>query len=189
MGDLNEFSLRLRLFLKMYPWRRIDPVPWAPLVEPLARCRVALVSTAGFVLPGQPPFDEAKRGGDPSFRLIPDAADLGTLVEHQRSESFDHAGIRRDPNLAFPLDGLHELAGQGQIGPVNRRHLSFMGSITAPGRLIRDSAQRRRGFWSRTESRPRCWCPSDRCATRPWVWSPPSSSAGASPRWLSSCSV
>ena len=26
------------------------------------------------------------------------------------------------------------------IGSVNRRHLSFMGSIPAPGRLIRDSA-------------------------------------------------
>jgi D-proline reductase (dithiol) PrdB len=140
VGDLSEFSLRLRLFLKMYHWRRIDPVPWAPLVEPLARCRVALISTAGFVLPGQPSFDEAKRGGDPSFRVIPDDGDLGTLVEHQRSESFDHAGIRQDPNLAFPLDRLHELAGRGRIGPVNRRHLSFMGSITAPGRLIRDSA-------------------------------------------------
>ena len=29
---------------------------------------------------------------------------------------------------------------RGRIGSVNRRHLSFMGSITAPGRLIRQSA-------------------------------------------------
>ncbi|MEA2325285.1 MAG: D-proline reductase (dithiol) PrdB, partial [Thermoanaerobaculia bacterium] len=45
-----------------------------------------------------------------------------------------------DPNLAFPLDRLHELERDGRIGRVNKRHLSFMGSITAPGRLIRDSA-------------------------------------------------
>lgn len=140
MGELSEFTVGYRLFLTMYPWRRIDPVPWAPLREPLARCRVALVSTAGFVVPGQPPFDGAKRGGDTSVRVIPGDADLGTLVEYQRSESFDHAGIREDPNLAFPLDRLRELAARGRIGSVNRRHLSFMGSITAPGRLIRDTA-------------------------------------------------
>jgi len=53
---------------------------------------------------------------------------------------FDHAGIRQDPNLAFPLDRLRELAALGRIGSVAPRHLSFMGSITAPGRLIRDTA-------------------------------------------------
>lgn len=139
MGELSEFPLRHRLFLTAYPWRRIDPVPWSPLREPLARCRLALVSTAGFVLPGQPPF-ETKRGGDTSFRVIPREADTGTLVELQRSEVFDHAGIRQDPNLAFPLDRLRELAALGRIGSVAPRHLSFMGSITAPGRLIRDTA-------------------------------------------------
>jgi len=62
------------------------------------------------------------------------------LVDTHRSESFDHEGMHRDPNLAFPLDRLRELAEHGRIGSVNRRHLSFMGSITAPGRLVRDTA-------------------------------------------------
>lgn len=140
MGDLNEFSRGHRLFLKMYPWRRIDPVPWTPLRLPLARCTVALVSTAGFVAPGQPPFDQARRGGDTSCRVIPAETDVRTLVEMQRSEVFDHTGIRQDPNLAFPLDRLRALAASGRIGSVADRHLSFMGSITAPGRLIRDTA-------------------------------------------------
>jgi D-proline reductase (dithiol) PrdB len=139
MGDLSEFSWRYRLFLTAYPWRRIDPVPWTPLREPLAQCRVALVSTAGFALPDQPPFED-KRGGDTSFRVIPREAEPRTLLEFQRSEVFDHAGIRRDPNLAFPLDRLRELAASGRIGSVAPRHLSFMGSITAPGRLVRDTA-------------------------------------------------
>jgi D-proline reductase (dithiol) PrdB len=89
----------------LYPWRRIDPVPWAPLSAPLSRCTVALVSTAGFVAPGQPPFDLTKRGGDTSFRVIPAETDLRGLVEWQRSEAFDHTGIRQDPTSRFRSTG------------------------------------------------------------------------------------
>ena len=140
VGSLEEFSLSVRLWLKAYRWRRIDPVPWSPLTKPLSACRLALVSSAGFVLPGQQPFDPAVRGGDVSFRDIPFDADLGTLIDTHRSETFDHSGLRADPNLAFPIDRVRELAERGRIGAVNHRHLSFMGSITAPGRLTRDSA-------------------------------------------------
>lgn len=139
MGDSGEFSLPVRLFLKAYPWRRIDPVPWAPLRKPLADCRIALGSSAGFSLPDQEPFDDQYRGGDPRFRFIPADTDVRTLRENHRSDSFDHTGIRQDPNLAFPLDRLHELRRAGRIGEVAPRHLSFMGSITAPGRLLRDT--------------------------------------------------
>ena len=140
MGDLNEFSFPVKLFLKGYRWRKIDPVPWASLKKPLSECRLSLVSTAGFVLPGQRPFDESIRGGDFSFREIPDHADVHQLTESQRSESFDHTGIHQDPNLAFPIDRARELAERGRIGSLNRRHLSFMGSITAPGRLNQQTA-------------------------------------------------
>lgn len=140
MGHISEFSLPVKLFLKAYPWRKIDPVPWTPLRKPLARCRVALVTTAGFTTPGQPPFDESLRGGDFSFREIPADIDPALLGESHRSESFDHTGIRADPNLALPLDRIRELAARGRIGSINHRHLSFMGSITAPGRLIRQTA-------------------------------------------------
>lgn len=140
MGDVSEFSFKTRIFLKAYPWRRIDPVPWAPLRKPLAQSRIALLSSAGFVLPDQAPFDESVRGGDPSFREIPSDADVSTLIETHRSETFDHTGLARDPNLAFPIDRVRELARAGRIGSVNRRHLSFMGSITAPGRLTKRTA-------------------------------------------------
>jgi D-proline reductase (dithiol) PrdB len=140
MGDTSEFSLTVRLFLKAYQWRRIDPVPWTPLRKPLSQCRLALVSSAGFVLPEQSPFDGNFRGGDPSFREIPADTNVRKLVETHRSESFDHTGLHQDPNLGFPLDRVHELQFWGRIGAVNRRHLSCMGSIIAPGRLIRDTA-------------------------------------------------
>lgn len=140
MATLDELPLSHRIFLKAYPWRRVAPVPWSPLRKPLAASRLALVTSAGFVVPGQEPFSEEIRGGDASFREIPNDADVATLRESHRSQSFDHTGIRSDPNLAFPLDRLRELAAAGRIGSLNHRHLSFMGSITAPGRLTRDTA-------------------------------------------------
>jgi D-proline reductase (dithiol) PrdB len=140
MGDISEFSFAVRLFLKAYPWRRIDPVPWVTPKKPLAQSRMALISTAGLVLPGQAPFDDRARGGDVTFREIPDDANLAGLIDTHRSETFDHAGVQADPNLALPIDRLRELVEQGRIGSANRRHLSFMGSITAPGRLIKQTA-------------------------------------------------
>jgi D-proline reductase (dithiol) PrdB len=135
VGDVSEFSLSTRLFLKTYRWRRIDPVPCAPLRKPLNESRVAIVTTAGLHLPSQPPFDNDVRGGDTSYRVIPNDADVSTLLEAHRSETFDHAAVQADPNLAFPLDRLREMGL-----PPAPRHLSFMGSITAPGRLIAESA-------------------------------------------------
>jgi len=140
MATMNDFSLPIRLLLKSYRWRRIDPVPWAPLRRPLAESRFALVSSAGFILPGQERFKVNLAGGDGSFREIPSDTDVSLLTDAHRSESFDHEGMVRDPNLAFPIDRVRELAAAGRIGEVNHRHLSFMGSITAPGRLVRDHA-------------------------------------------------
>jgi len=136
----SELPLKYRLFLKTYAWRKIDPVPFAQVKRPVAESRVGLVSSAGFVLPGQEGFDDTVRGGDPSFRVIPADSDPSTFLESHKSDAFDHAGIRDDPNLAFPLTRMHELRAQGRIGAVAPRHLSCMGSITAPGRLIRDTA-------------------------------------------------
>ena len=137
MGELSEFPLKYRLFLKTYRWRRIEPIPWTPLKKPLHDCRLLLVSSAGIVASHQEPFDSAILGGDPSIREIPVDVDVSTLIETHRSKAFDHTGIRQDPNLAFPIDRLRELTDAGRIGSLNHRHLSLMGSITAPGRLIK----------------------------------------------------
>lgn len=146
MGDTSEFSIPVRAFLKVYQWRRIDPVPWTPLKKPLAECKLALVSSAGLVAPNQPPFDEKIKGGDTSFRVIPNDIDLKTLIDTHRSESYSHEGLHADPNLAFPIDRANELAARGRIGAVNDRHLSFMGSITAPGRFIKETAPEAAGW-------------------------------------------
>jgi D-proline reductase (dithiol) PrdB len=135
MASLDELALSARLFMKTYPWRRIEPVPWASLRRPLAEARIAIVSTAGLVPPDQPPFDGGVRGGDWSYREVADSVDVATLVDAQRSQSYDHSGVRADANLAFPIGRLHDLHGN-----VSHRHFSFMGSITAPGRLAAISA-------------------------------------------------
>lgn len=141
MANLSELPLSARLFLKAYPWRRIDPVPWAPLARPLRESRVALVSTAGLVLPHQEPFDDDVRGGDSSFREIPSDANTSSLIDTHRSTSYDHSGVHADANLAFPIDRIRELSADGTIGAVNHRHFSLMGSITAPGQLMTRSAK------------------------------------------------
>jgi len=140
MAELADLSFALRTFLRAYRWRRIDPTPWAPFTKPLTAARVALVSTAGMVLPDQEPFDDHFRGGDPSYRVIPGDADPRQLLETHRSDSFDRAGLAADANLAFPLDRLREMAAVGEIGEVAPRHLSFMGSQTAVGRLVKQTA-------------------------------------------------
>ena len=138
MGSLNEFSLPVRLFLKTYAWRRIEPVPWKPLRKPLSQCRLGLVCSAGLVLPEQPRFDETLPGGDPSFREIPSHVEVSTLVDSHRSKAFDRTGLSRDRNLAFPIDRMRELVLDRRIGSANHRHLSLMGSITAPTRFIKN---------------------------------------------------
>ena len=140
MGQMSEFTLGVRAFLKFYKWRRIDPVPWALPDKPLAESRVGLVSSAALVLPHQAHFDEEMKGGDFSFRVIPSDVDVQTLVETHRSDSFDRTGLEIDKNLVFPVDRLAEMANEGVIGSVNHRALSFMGSITAPNRLVKETA-------------------------------------------------
>ncbi len=140
MGELGEFPLQIRLFLKGYRWHRIDPIPWTPLRKPLGESKLCLVSSAGLLLPSQVTGVNLKRGEDPTFREIPSEIDVSSLVDTQPSRSFDHAGIRSDPNLAFPIDRVRELKEQGRIGSLSRNHLSFRGTITSTRRLIQETA-------------------------------------------------
>jgi len=137
MAETRDLSLSLRAFVKAYRWRSIDPVPAASLSRPVAECRVAIVSSAGFVVPGDEAFSQSVRGGDYSFRIIPADIRVQDLEEHHRSDSFSHEGVEADRNMGLPLDRLHELAAEGTITEVAPRHISLMGSITAPGRLTR----------------------------------------------------
>jgi D-proline reductase (dithiol) PrdB len=136
----DELPLWERTLIASYHWRRVSPVPVSRLRKPLRESRVALVTTAGLVPPLIPPFDLGRIGGDTTFRIIPADAVLPALQLQHRSQAFDRNAVGADANVAFPLDRLRELVSSGDVGDVAPRHLSFMGSITAPGRLRKEHA-------------------------------------------------
>ncbi len=103
-----------------YKWAINDEAPWTPLAKPLKDCRLALVSSGGFYLEGQPPFEE----NDASYRLIPTDAeprDLRIYHHGYRDNDPDH-----DPNCVFPLERLRELAAVGVIGELAAAAVSFV---------------------------------------------------------------
>ena len=106
------------------------PIPWAPVAKPLAQSRVALLTTAGISMQGDPPFDmemERRRPtrGDPSWRRL--GADTTSDAIEANHLHIDTAYIERDLNVALPLDRLRQLASDGVIGSVAPSHYSIMG--------------------------------------------------------------
>jgi D-proline reductase (dithiol) PrdB len=140
MAKITDLKFAYQVFMRTYPYRKVDWRPGARLEKPLSEARVAVVTTAAFFRPDQPPFDMTIRGGDYSYRVIPADTDLSTLEIAHRSDAFDIRGIESDKNLALPLDRLQSLAEQRIIGSVAPHHFSFMGSIAAPGRLMARTA-------------------------------------------------
>ena len=118
----------------------MDWWPGARLAKPLKEARLALVSTAGLHLPEQPAFDPTIKGGDASFRELANRVELQKLRIRRRSSAFDQTGALRDRNPVFPLDRFRELVARREVGSLHHRHFIFMGSITAPKRLISETA-------------------------------------------------
>ena len=139
MAKVSDLSLKDRLWYHRYRFRKVDPLPWTSEGPPLAEARVAVITSAGVHLPEDPPFDKVK-GGDFSYRWVPEDAALPGLVCTHPSGAWDRGGIEADGNMALPLDRLRELRAEGVIGEVAPRHASFQGSITAPLRLMRQTA-------------------------------------------------
>ncbi|MFZ0240099.1 MAG: glycine/sarcosine/betaine reductase selenoprotein B family protein [Desulfobacterales bacterium] len=101
--------------------------PWTSYTGDPSKSRLALVTTGGVHLKGQPPFDMRDSQGDPSFREIPaDAAPAEMTITH---DYFDHRDADKDINILFPVAGVRLLERFGEIGRVNQRHFSFMGHI------------------------------------------------------------
>ena len=94
---------------------------------PLAKRRVAIVTTAGLHTRGDRPFSGAA-GMD--YRVIPGDVTAGDLVMSHLSVNYDRSGFQADWNVAFPLDRLKELVRDRIIGAVAAFHYSFMGAIS-----------------------------------------------------------
>jgi D-proline reductase (dithiol) PrdB len=117
---------------------RPRPIPWTPLRKPLARSRIAIVSSAGVALKSDVPFDqEGERKnpwwGDPSFRVVPQgttAADVRLYHMH-----IDARFGEEDLDVVLPARRLAELARDGVVGEAARSHYSIMGYILRPREL------------------------------------------------------
>ncbi len=139
MARLEELHPSLRKWVEGYSWRKAEFAQVAQAPDPAA-ARLALISSAGFVLPDMTPFRKWRLGGDDSFRRLPSSLDSSTLINTHRSEAFDHEALDRDPELGLPLSLLKELQEEGLLGSLHETVYSFMGSITRPGRLVRSRA-------------------------------------------------
>jgi D-proline reductase (dithiol) PrdB len=102
------------------PVPQFDTVACTP-APPLSEATVAIVTTAALAHAGEPWVDQ-----DSGFRVF-DRDDEDLIVGHN-SVNFDRAGFITDRNVVYPIDRLAELARDGVIGAVARRHVAFIGS-------------------------------------------------------------
>lgn len=118
-------------YYRNLPVQREEPVPWTPLPKPLAKCRFALVTTAGIYVKGmEPPFDTEREQreptwGDPTYRRIPRDVrqeQIGACHLH-----INNRDILADVNIVLPVARFRELEQEGRIGSLAPTSYSFMG--------------------------------------------------------------
>jgi len=123
MARFSELPEGLARHLSKLPLQSFETTPFVT-GRPRQERRVALISTAGLSMRGEAPF--AMGGAD--YRVIPGDAGQGDIVMSHISVNYDRTGYQRDWNVVLPLDRLHEMAADGEIGSVADRHYSFMGA-------------------------------------------------------------
>lgn len=126
---------RTRELYKAYtPYRWVenkDTPPWTPLTKPIARCKVALMSSGGILFRDQPRFHRE----DATYRRIPKSATQADLDVWHFGYRTDDAKL--DHNCVFPLARMRELEAEGVIGELSDPAYSFMGGIYS-SRTVRD---------------------------------------------------
>ena len=96
---------------------------------PLAKRRVAVVTSAGLLRRDERPFVS----GDIDYRAIPAETPAGQILMSHVSVNFDRTAFVRDINVVFPIKRLQAMASAGTIGSVAATHYSFMGASDPRG--------------------------------------------------------
>ena len=96
---------------------------------PLAKRRVAVVTSAGLLRRGERPFVS----GDTDYRDIPVETPADQILMSHVSVNFDRTAFVRDINVVFPIERLRAMAAAGTIGSVAATHYSFMGASDPRG--------------------------------------------------------
>ena len=100
-------------------------VPFTPFDGDLKRTSIAIVTAAGVHLREQEPFNIADELGDLTYRVFADDVESTQLmVTHHH---YDHTDADQDINVVFPIDVLRDLAAEGFIGGLARKHVGYMG--------------------------------------------------------------
>jgi D-proline reductase (dithiol) PrdB len=131
MPRLDRLPQINRNTLLTFPAQVNDTAPFAALASPLARCRVAIVTTAGLHRRGDRPFGP----GEQTYRVIPSDTPAADIVQSHTSLGFDRAPIMRDLNISFPIDRLRELVERGRLGALAPFSYSFMGALRDVARV------------------------------------------------------
>jgi D-proline reductase (dithiol) PrdB len=100
-------------------------VPFTPYDGDLSRANVAIVTAAGVHGRDQQPFDIGEDLGDLTYRVMDgEVTSTDLMVTH---DHYDHTDADEDVNVVFPIDVLRELADEGIIGGLAKKHIGFMG--------------------------------------------------------------
>jgi D-proline reductase (dithiol) PrdB len=121
MHDQLTGDAAVRARVNDLPVYEFDHTPFTQ-PPPLAKARVALVTTAGLRSDGSAHW----LPGDQSFTILKDSTRALHLGHF--SPNFDRTGFALDLNVVYPVDRLHELAARGIIGSVASAHIAFMGA-------------------------------------------------------------
>jgi D-proline reductase (dithiol) PrdB len=100
-----------------YPFVENVHAPFTPFRRALPMLNLGLITSAGAYIEGTEPFDLASKGGDTSFREIPnevEAEDLGYCPK-----GYDDTAVREDRNSQIPIDRLIEYENNAVIGRLN----------------------------------------------------------------------
>ena len=122
MARLDDLHPDLAKLLREYEYPEIGISAWRT-GPPVARRRVALVSSAGLRRRDDRPFGASSV----DYRVVP-FEKRNQVVQDHISASHDRTGFQQDLNVVFPLDRLAELDEVGAIGSVASYHYSFMGA-------------------------------------------------------------
>lgn len=104
---------------------RNKEVPFNKLDKKINKAKIVLISSGGFHLKKDEPFDTDDPMGDPSYRMIPKDTEPELIkISHTH---YDHKYVNKDLNCAFPLQLLKELENKKEIGVLADENYSFMG--------------------------------------------------------------
>ena len=114
-------------------------IPWTPLKKPLSEATFALMTSAGINTKDDPPFDMEREKrepmwGDPSYRRIPVTATQADIDVNHLHVNTDY--IKKDINVALPINRFQELAAEGFIGGLAPTAYSYYGFQMDPTVLM-----------------------------------------------------